>query len=174
VDLTSSYFELFECPVGYEIDQANLSDKYLQLQKIAHPDRFAAGTDQEKRLAAQFTARINEGYETLRHPLKLAIYLLEQEAVTIEHNPTLDPMFLMEQIELREELEEIGDAGEHGLPRLDKFRQQGKNVLAELQSEFSSAYPSHLESAEQSVYKMQFIHKLMAEAKQLEEKILDY
>ena len=174
MDLTASYFELFECPVGYSIDADSLSEKYLELQKAAHPDRFASGTDQEKRLAAQMTARINEAYDTLGHPLKLAIYLLEQESVEIEHNPTLDPMFLMEQIELREELEDIGEAGEEGLPALDQFRAKGKSVLVELEAEFANAYPAELKAAEQVVYKMQFIHKLLAEAKQLEERILDY
>lgn len=174
LNLTSSYFELFECPVGFEVDQDALSNKYLELQKAAHPDRFAAGSDQEKRFAAQMTARINEAYETLGHPLKLAIYLLEQENVEIEHNPTLDPMFLMEQIELREELEEIGEAGEEGLGQLDQFRAGGKKVLSALESEFASAYPSQLEAAEQVVYKMQFINKLLNEAKQMEERILDY
>ena len=101
MDLTASFFELFKCPVGYPIDSDTLSEKYLELQKATHPDRFASGSDQEKRLAAQMTARINEAYETLGHPLRLAIYLLEQESIEIEHNPTLDPMFLMEQIELR-------------------------------------------------------------------------
>lgn len=151
-----------------------LADTYRTLQKQSHPDRFAAGTDQEKRFAAQMTARINEGYETLKHPLKRAIYLLEQLQVAIEHNPTLDPMFLMEQIELREELEEIGDAGEDGLSKLDAFRAKGKTVVAELEAEFTNAYPNDLAAAEQTVYKMQFIHKLLSEAKQLEEKILDY
>jgi molecular chaperone HscB len=174
VDLTASFFELFEFPVGYSIDSDTLSEKYLELQKATHPDRFASGSDQEKRLAAQMTARINEAYETLGHPLRLAIYLLEQESIEIEHNPTLDPMFLMEQIELREELEDIGESGEDGLPALDQFRVKGKAILAELEAEFADYYPDELKNAEQVVYKMQFIHKLLAEAKQLEERILDY
>ncbi len=174
MDLHQNYFELFEQPEGYSVDQAQLSAKYLELQKATHPDRVASGSDSEKRIAAQLTARINEAYETLRHPLKLAIYLLQEQNIEIEHNPTLDPMFLMEQIELREELEEIGDAGEDGLPRLDQFRAQGKQVLQTLEQEFKAAFPEDLSAAEQAVYKMQFIHKLLTEAKQLEEKILDY
>lgn len=174
MDLKQNYFELFEQPKGYALDQDKLSVKYLELQKAAHPDRSAAGSDSDKRFAAQMTARINEAYETLRHPLKLAIYLLQEEGIEIEHNPTLDPMFLMEQIELREELEAIGDAGEDGLPKLDQFRAQGKSVLQDLEQQFAAAYPDNLSEAEQAIYKMQFIHKLLNEAKQLEEKILDY
>jgi molecular chaperone HscB len=174
VDLTQTYFELFAQPPGFVIDKASLAEKYHELQKAAHPDRVASGSDSDKRFAAQMTARINEAYDTLRHPLKLAIYLLEQRGVDIEHNPTLDPMFLMEQIELREELEDIGDAGEDGLPQLDKFRAKGKQVLDDLEADFAAQYPDDLESAEQTVYKMQFINKLLTEARQLEEKILDY
>lgn len=173
-DLKLDFFSLFNCESGFKINPDQLSNRYRELQKIAHPDRFAAGTDYEKRFAAQMTSRINEAYDTLKHPLKRAIYLLQQSEVDIEHNPTLDPMFLMEQIELREKMEEIGEAGEEGLPRLDEFRATTKSVLTELEAEFVSAYPSSLSEAEQAVYKMQFIHKLLHEAKQLEEKLLDY
>lgn len=174
VDLKQNFFELFQCDAGYAVDVEALSNQYRSLQKESHPDRFANGSDQEKRFAAQMTARINEGYDTLKNPLKRAIYLLEQADVTIEHNPTLDPMFLMEQIELREEMEDIGEAGEDGLPMLDAFRKKGNGVLKELQDEFAEAYPDELKEAELAVYKMQFINKLLSEAKQLEEKILDY
>lgn len=173
-DLKQDFFTLFQCEQQFEVDPNHLSNRYRELQKIAHPDRFASGNDQEKRFAAQMTSRINQAYDTLKHPLKRAIYLLEQSDIDIEHNPTLDPMFLMEQIELREEMEDIGEAGEDGLPRLDEFRAKAKAVLAELEAEFVSAYPASLDEAEQAVYKMQFIHKLLHEAKQLEEKILDY
>lgn len=173
-DLKQDYFSLFQREPGFAVDLDQLSGRYRELQKVAHPDRFAAGTDHEKRFAAQMTSRINEAYEALKHPLKRAIYLLEQSDVDIEHNPTLDPMFLMEQIELREEMEEIGEAGEDGLSRLDEFRAKTKSVLSELEAEFVGAYPTSLKGAEQAVYKMQFIHKLLSEAKQLEEKILDY
>jgi molecular chaperone HscB len=165
---------LFHCEPGFDLDLHELANQYRALQKTAHPDRFVTGTDQEKRFSAQMTSRINEGYDTLKHPLKRAIYLLDRSGVEIEHNPTLEPMFLMEQIELREELEDIGEAGEDGLPRLDQFRSKGKTVLEALQAEFVQAYPVSLPNAEHAVYKMQFIHKLLSEAKQLEERILDY
>lgn len=174
MDLKQNFFELFQREAGFDVDLDLLAIQYRELQKTAHPDRFATGTDQEKRFAAQMAAKINEGYDTLKHPLKRAIYLLEQSSIQIEYNPTLDPMFLMEQIELREEMEDIGDAGEEGLPRLDEFRLKTKAVLAELEAEFVGAYPASLGKAEQAVYKMQFIHKLLSEVKLLEEKILDY
>ena len=173
-DLKQNYFDLFQCEAGFEVDLDQLSGRYRELQKVAHPDRFASGDDQQKRFAAQMTSRINEAYDTLKHPLKRSIYLLEQLDVEIEHNPTLDGMFLMEQIELREELEDIGEAGEDGLPKLDEFRGKAKAVLSGLEQDFIKAYPADLSDAEQAVYKMQFIHKLLSEAKQLEEKILDY
>ena len=174
MDLKQNYFELFQCDVSFNVDLEHLSDQYRALQKESHPDRFATGTDSEKRFAAQMTARINEGYDSLKNPLKRAIYLLNQSGVTIQHNPTLDPLFLMEQIELREEMEDIGDAGEEGLPKLDAFRAKGKAISEDLETEFLAAYPAALAEAELVVYKMQFIHKLLSEAKQLEEKILDY
>ena len=79
----------------------------------------------------------------------------------------------MAQIELREELDEIGE-GDGSLSKLEAFRKEVDQHLDEYRSEFASAYPDDMPAAELAVYKLQFMGKLHDNADKLEEKLLDY
>ncbi len=173
MNFEQNYFEIFGLPVSFDVDQALLDDRFLGLQKEVHPDRFAASTDQEKRLAMQWATLVNTANETLRSPLSRAIYLLRLQEVELDHNPTLPPDFLMEQIELREQLDTI-EQNADDLDGLDEFRRQLKGVMVRVEAEFAQAMPTDLKQAEALVYEMQFLNKLSSSAKRVEEKLLEY
>ena len=173
MDFNKNYFEIFGLPVDYAVDLELLGDRFLDLQKRVHPDRFAAGTDHEKRLAMQWATLVNTANETLRSSLPRAIYVLGLRGVELEDNPTLPPALLMDQIEFREQLESIED-GEGGLKELDAFRQKMQKTIKQVQAEFKEALDEDTEKAARLVYELQFISKLMDSANRLEEKLLDY
>ena len=173
MDFNKNYFEIFGLPVDFAVDQGILADRFLDLQKQVHPDRFAAGTDQEKRLAMQWATLVNTGNETLREPLKRAIYLLALSGIELENNPTLPPEFLIHQIDLREELESIEES-EGNLEELDSFRKKMEQAINKVQAEFKESLDEDAGKAEQLVYELQFLSKLMVSADRLEEKLLDY
>ena len=173
MDFNKNYFEIFGLPVDYAVDLELLDDRFLDLQKQVHPDRFAAGTDHEKRLAMQWATLVNTANETLRSSLPRAIYVLGLRGVELEDNPTLPPALLMDQIELREQLESIED-GEGGLKELDAFRQRMQKTIKQVQAEFKEALDEDTDKAERLVYELQFISKLMDSANRVEEKLLDY
>jgi molecular chaperone HscB len=174
VDFKQNYFEIFQMLASYQVDTDLLADRYRELQLSVHPDKFADASDQEKRLSVQWATQVNAAYVTLKEPLKRAIYMLEMSNTNIEHNPTLDPIFLMEQIELREALEDIEASGDAGLTQLDQYRADVNKVFENLQRDFDAQINDSIIEAEQTVYKMQFVHKLLTEANQLEERLLDY
>ncbi|MFP6805690.1 MAG: Fe-S protein assembly co-chaperone HscB [Pseudomonadales bacterium] len=174
MDFNQNYFEIFQLPQAFELDLALLSRRNLELQKRVHPDKFVDATTSERRLSMQWTTQINEAYATLGSSLRRAIYLLTLEGKEIANNPQLDPMFLMEQIELREELEQIEEATD-GIELLDHFRASVSKIMKTLEGDFSACYAAkEIAGAEQAVYKMQFINKLAIAANNVEEKLLDY
>jgi molecular chaperone HscB len=109
--LNDSHFDLFDLPPTYAIDASKLDDAYRTVQAQVHPDRFAAAGDAQKRVAMQWATRANEGYQTLRDPLKRAIYMLSLRGVhaDAENNTAMEPAFLMQQMEWRENIEELRD-----------------------------------------------------------------
>lgn len=65
----SNPFTLFDLPVQFQLDNAQLSERYLALQKLLHPDNFAASSATEQRLAMQKSAEINDALHILKDPI---------------------------------------------------------------------------------------------------------
>ena len=107
-----NHFALFGMTPRFTIDAAVLDAAYRDLQGRVHPDKFAAASDAEKRVAMQWATRANEAYQTLKSPLKRAAYLCELNGVdlAIESNTQMPPAFLMQQMAWRESLEEADTA----------------------------------------------------------------
>jgi molecular chaperone HscB len=85
-----------------------LDARWKELQREAHPDRFAAQGAAAQRVAMQWSVRINEAYQRLKDPLKRAAYLCELHGAPIqaENNTAMPARFLMQQMEWREALDE--------------------------------------------------------------------
>ena len=128
MNLQATDFELFEIPAQFAQDRSVLDAKWKDLQREAHPDKFAAQGAAAQRIAMQWSVRINEAYNRLKDPLKRATYLCELNGAPIEAhtNTSMPPAFMMMQIEWREALEEAETAEE-----LEKIEQQTANYKRE-------------------------------------------
>ncbi len=109
-DFCKNYFELLGVPVSYVVDLGLAGKNYRSALLRVHPDRFTTASDQEKRLAVQYTALLNEAYTVLKSPLKRAIYFLQCQGIEVDFSGsmTLPTTFLQQQMELHEELREAG------------------------------------------------------------------
>ncbi len=169
----ADYFALFGLERGFRVG-ADLAARYRDLQKSVHPDRYASGSDRERLLAVQRTALINEAYQTLKDPLRRARYLLEQAGLDagLESNTAMDPAFLMEQMELREALDEARDAAEpaSALARVSAdVTDRVDALVAALEREFAAG---DYQAACESVRRLQFMERLQQQAADLEEDFL--
>ena len=112
MNLQSTDFELFAVPPRFAQDAAQLDARWKELQRQVHPDKFAAQGAAAQRVAMQWSARINEAYRRLKDPLKRAAYLCELNGAPIdaESNTAMPAEFLMQQMELREAVDDAVDA----------------------------------------------------------------
>lgn len=108
VNLQSTDFELFGLSTRFSQERAAIDARWKDLQREAHPDKFAAQGAAAQRIAMQWSARINEAYQRLKDPLKRAAYLCELHAapVNAENNTAMPREFLMQQMTWREALDE--------------------------------------------------------------------
>ena len=172
-DFSKNYFELFGMPIGFRVDGAELASRYRELQKVVHPDRYAASGEQSQRMSLQSATMVNEAYEILRDPLRRAQYLLtlQDNASDPQHQTLNDPAFLMQQMELREALERVRTAAD---PQAEIDALMGeiagliKEQIAQLAVQFEDSSADQLAAAAQTVQKMQFLNKLHAEAEAIE------
>ncbi|MDM0013665.1 Fe-S protein assembly co-chaperone HscB [Variovorax sp. J22P168] len=112
MNLNDTDFALFAVPATFAQDRATLDARWKELQREAHPDRFAAQGASAQRVAMQWSVRINEAYQRLKDPIRRATYLCELNGAPIdaETNTAMPPAFLVQQMEWREALDDAGDA----------------------------------------------------------------
>ena len=103
-----NHFELFGLTPAYALDLEHLDRVYRDIQARVHPDRFVNSGDAERRASMQMTTQVNEAYRMLKNPVQRANNLLELNGVDagFETNTAMPREFLMQQMELRERLEE--------------------------------------------------------------------
>ncbi len=176
-DLKQNHFELFGLPTMYAVDAGLLDQRYRELQRLMHPDRFASAPDQERRLAMQQAAQINEGYRVLKDDLARARYLLELRGHRFddERNTHQDPAFLMEQMELREDLADVRDQADP-IAALSTIMDRIEERLDALSAQLGEALATEADIPEHAlaaVQRMQFFRKLAQEAEALEADLED-
>ncbi|WP_180683353.1 Fe-S protein assembly co-chaperone HscB [Tepidicella baoligensis] len=133
MNLQADDFTLFGLPPRFRLDRAVLDERWKQLQRRVHPDRFAHQGAAAQRVAMQWSVRINEAYARLKDPLKRAAYWCELQGVPVnaEDNTAMPAAFLMQQMEWREALDEAND--EATLERLLAETRQARDAcLSEL------------------------------------------
>jgi molecular chaperone HscB len=175
-DFSQSYFELFQIPEAYQVDLSVLNKAYRELQQAIHPDRFASGSDQDRRMAVQYASWVNEAYESLKSPVARAHYLLSLKDKAPDAQQTIgnDPAFLMHQMSLREQLMELREA-DNPEAALDALRDELEELIAHQCDDFEQHFAqADYEHARESVGKMQFLFKLEEDMEKLEAEILDY
>lgn len=106
----SNFFNVLNQDVQFEIDLKALETQFIEAQKLAHPDNFSVSSLEQIKKAQEKSALINQAYYTLKDPFKRAIYFLSLKGFSLDENAPLSPEFLMEQMEIRERLEEADTA----------------------------------------------------------------
>jgi molecular chaperone HscB len=127
-----------------------------------HPDRFAHGGDAERRASLQWTTRVNEAFQVLRNPVARAKHLLELHGVDVafETNTDMPAEFLMQQMELREALEDAVAKKDPAL--VDRIRNDLRRGKAALQKQIAQAIDAKKDyaGAAELVRKLMFLEKL--------------
>lgn len=175
VDFSNNYFELFELPVQFDVSQDHLDTRFRSVQRFLHPDKFASASDAERRWSMQAASFVNEAYQCLSTPIKRASYLLSLNGISLdeETDTQMSPMFLMEQMELREA---ISDASEASDPyaALDKISAQLNDGRRNSAGEFAKAADDKDWSQARTIVRQwQFLEKLMSEVQSLEARLDD-
>ena len=184
---TDNYFSLLGLPVSFIIDKQTLNNNYHELQRSVHPDKFANASAQQRRLSVQKAAQINDALQTLKNPTQRSIYLLSLYGIELgDNNNSIEPAFLMQQMELRESLSQVNDKADP-LTELDSIMAKVKSLIKQtintLDDVFASLFQEQkvqdqkvqqeqdalLKKATSETLKMQFLNRLQEECLNKEE-----
>jgi molecular chaperone HscB len=157
-----NHFELFGLAPAYALDTEALERSYRKIQSEVHPDRFAHAGDAERRASLQWTTRVNEAYRTLKDPVQRGKHLLELRGVDLgfETNTQMPTDFLLQQLEVREELERAAAKKDAGLLERIRGRLQGDKELVQGQICVQIDEKNDMGAAAELVRKLMFLDKL--------------
>lgn len=168
-------FEIFDLPVDFQLDTQALNTRYLELQKALHPDNFVSASSAEQRIAMQKSTEVNDALKTLKDPILraeaiVALNLCEQQ--DIEQKSTQDVAFLMQQLQWREQLENVeSQKDEQALDVLaTEIRQETQRLLTALSH---SIQAQQWDKTTQLCDKLRFTRKLMQEIERVEERFFE-
>jgi len=166
-----NFFQLLSFPQSYDINLADLKQRYRELQRENHPDQFSSSPESEKLQAVKISSLLNDAYEVLIDPVKRAKYFLELHGVDIKKDRYIKPNILLEQLSLREAFEEIveGHDEQDKEQKLDVMQSDLDELFMGSEKEFSELAQADLDdenvlqSLKQILSRMLFVKKLMIE-----------
>ncbi|HCY16357.1 MAG: Fe-S protein assembly co-chaperone HscB [Curvibacter sp. GWA2_64_110] len=169
--LQSNDFELFGLPQQFAQDRAAIDARWKELQREAHPDKFAAQGAAAQRVAMQWSVRINEAYQRLKDPLKRAAYLCELQGVPVnaENNTAMPAEFLMQQMEWREALDDV--AGSEDLDDIsDQIARSRRDLLQKCEQLLDVAhdYPGAVAQVRALMFVERFARDIEARYEQMD------
>ena len=153
-----NYFELFEIPVSFKVDKASLARKYFELQKKYHPDFFLQGTEFEQAEALERSSQVNRALNIFKSEQDTIKYVLQLKGLLEEEEKyQLPPDFLMEMMDLNEEL---SDNPQPEINELVKILYAGVSPLIENYNEATTSTADLLKIKEY-YYKKKYLQRIL-------------
>lgn len=104
-----NYFELYEIPVRLQIDPSVIKPKYYELSRKFHPDFFGNASEEKQSEVLEKSSLVNKAFKVFNDPNEIIKYVLHIKGLLEdEEKYTLPSDFLMNIMELNEQLEEAG------------------------------------------------------------------
>ena len=130
----TEYFELLGIPRSLHLSLDVLQQRYYELSRQFHPDRFMRSPEAERQKALDLSSTLNDAYRTLKDPLKRAMYVLSQEGFDVGEQRSKDvpPELLEEVFELNMALEEMRGGDDSARPQLETAEKNFTNMLTEV------------------------------------------
>ncbi len=160
--LPRNFYEFFGIDRKLTLDNSALQKRFYELSRNWHPDRFSRKSGDEQAQALEATAILNDGYRTLRDPVKRAEYLLTEEGFPIGEQRSKDvpPELLEEVFELNMMLEELRDGDDSARPQLEAAKGNFLQFRTEIDAELEVLFSKYDASDAQSETAQQALHEI--------------
>src|SRR5579875_1415708 len=139
---SKNFYDFFGLERKLTVDNDTLQKRFYELSRQWHPDRFSRKSAEEQTQALEATAILNDGYRTLRDPVKRAEYLLTEEGFPIGEQRSRDvpPELLEEVFELNMMLEDLKSGDESARPQLEGAKQNFLGLRTEVDRELETLF----------------------------------
>jgi molecular chaperone HscB len=145
-----NYFDFFDLPLSFLLDEAELKRRYYAHSKRLHPDFYTLESEEKQAEVLEQSTYNNQAYKTLSNFDARMRYILELKGLMPEEGESKLPQeFLMEMMEINEELMELefdfdADVYARVLQQLEQLEQE---LLAEI-APILESFSEHPESVD--------------------------
>jgi molecular chaperone HscB len=170
-------FETLGVEPRFDLDLRALEQNHRALSRTLHPDRHAAGTGTERRLALSHAIDVNDALRVLKDPVRRAEALFARLGVAVGdgREPKPSQALLLEMMEAREELADAARLRDLATIRrlaADIARRRDA-VLATLTAAFEARSKESLECAIPALGELRYAQRFAEEAAAFEEALED-
>jgi len=103
-----NYFELYGLPVLMKVDVAEIKVRFYELSRQYHPDFHTNAEEKDQAVVLEKSADVNNAYKIFQNTDDTIKYVLQLKNLIYEEEKyELDPEFLMEVMDINEELMEL-------------------------------------------------------------------
>lgn len=170
-----NYFEFYDIPVSFTLDEAKLKTVFFQKSREYHPDYFINSSEEEKQFALKQTALNNAAYKTLTDREARTKYILELEGILVDgQKDELPQDFLFEMMELNEELE--GFLQTNNQSEIDEIKGEIESMIDNMYKENKPIYSDYPQNKEKlsiikdNYFKAKYLARIIARIKPLQTK----
>jgi len=111
----ADYFTLLGLPQQFDLEEDLLQERFLALNRHAHPDLHGQDSPEVQQLAMRISAAVNDAYRTLKSPASRAEYLLElMGGKSSAEDKSVPDGFLDTIMMMQEELADAKAGGDEG------------------------------------------------------------
>jgi molecular chaperone HscB len=126
-----NFFELYNIPVSFTPNLNEIKKKFYELSRQYHPDFFSQEGEVAQTEALEKSSLVNRAYKTFQNQDAIIKYVLQSKNLLEEEEKyQLPPEFLMEVIELNEQL--VDAKMEEETSALTNIKTQINNLQAEI------------------------------------------
>lgn len=144
-----NYFDFYGIPISFRPNQAEVRRIYYANSKKYHPDFFTLESEKKQAEVLELSSKNNKAFELFSNPDALMKYVLELKGVlNKEKTDALPPMFLMEMMDVNEELEML--ASDFSVERYNQILSDVQHRADELYREVAPILENYNEATTSS------------------------
>ncbi len=110
-----NYFELFDIPVQLKPPVSALKARFFSLSRQFHPDFHSQSEESLKMEMLEKSSQLNKAWKVFQDPDETLKYVLQLKGLLVEEEKySLPPAFLMEMLEINEQVADAKMEGDQG------------------------------------------------------------
>lgn len=145
-----NYYEFYQLPVKFFIDEEQLKKMFYQYSKDFHPDFHALKSEEEQQKMLELSTLNNKAYFVLKSLNTRLEYLLKSKNIMVDDEKyVLPPDFLMEMMELNEEIMDL--SFEPDLEKTKSLKTKTETIEADIEEGMKSLAKQYDDTENQDI-----------------------